>query len=65
MLKFLLKKKYLDFTAGWKTLESAMLRQTNAEDDSLPGIMLNLLLGRDIKVVRDELLSNDMKNYDV
>jgi hypothetical protein len=65
MLKFLLKKKVLDFTTGWKTEESAMLGEIGAEADSRPGIMLGSLLGGDIERVRDELLSDDMKNYDV
>ena len=63
MLKFLLKKKHLDFTSGWKTLEAAMLGIT-AQVDSQLGTTLDLLLGGDIEKVRDESLSDDMK-YDV
>ena len=63
MLKFLLKKKHLDFTSGWKTPEAAMLGIT-AQVDSQLGITLDLLLGGDIEKARDELLSDDMK-YDV
>ena len=62
MLKFLLKKKHLDFTSGWKTPEAAMLGVT-AWVDSEPGITLDSLLDGDIEKVRDELLSDDMK-YD-
>jgi hypothetical protein len=65
MLKFLLKKKHLYFTTGWKTSEVAMFRETRVEADSQLGIMLDSLLGEDIEAARDELLSNDMKNYDV
>ncbi len=65
MLKCLLKKKRLDFTTGWKTLEAAMLGVTRTEEDSQLAIMLNSLLGEDIETARDELLGNDMKNYDV
>jgi hypothetical protein len=65
MLKFLLKKKCLDFMAGWKTTEAAMLGEIRAEVDSQLGIKLDSLLGGDIKKARDELLSDDMKNYDV
>ena len=63
MLKFLLKKKCLDFMSGWKTLEAAMLGIT-AQVDSQPGTTLDSLLGGDIEKARDELLSDDMK-YDV
>ena len=63
MLKFLLKKKLLNFMSGWKTSESAMLGETGAEADSQAGIMLGSLLGGDIEKARDELLSDDMKNY--
>jgi hAT family C-terminal dimerisation region len=64
MLKFLLKKKRLDFTAGWKTSEVAMLglEGTKTEEGSQPG--LDSLLGGDIEAARDELLGDDMKNYD-
>jgi len=65
MLKFLLKKKRLDFTAGWKTAEAAMFGETRAEADSQPGIMLDSLLGGDVEAARDELLRDDMKNYDI
>ncbi|KAF8258876.1 hypothetical protein EI94DRAFT_1814425 [Lactarius quietus] len=64
MLKFLLKKKHLDFMASWETSEAAMLGETRLKVDSQLGIMLDLLLGGDIKKVRDELLHDDMKNYD-
>jgi hypothetical protein len=64
MLKFLLKKQLLNFTSGWKTSESAMLGETGAEADSRVGTMLGSLLGEDIEKARDELLSDDMKNYD-
>ena len=63
MLKFLLKKKRLDFMASWKTTEAAMLGEIKAEVESQSGIMLNSLLGGDIKKARDQLLSDDM-NYD-
>ena len=63
MLKFLLKKKHLDFTSSWKTLKAAMLGVI-AQVDSQLGIMLDLLLGGDIEKARDELLSDDMK-YDI
>jgi len=65
MLKFLLKKKCLDFMTSWKTLEAAMLGVTRMEEDSQPAIMLNSLLGEDVKTARDELLGDDIKNYDV
>jgi hypothetical protein len=65
MLKFLLKKKRLDFTAGWKTAEAAMLGEIRVEADSQPQINLDSLLGGDIEKARDELLSDDMKNYDL
>ena len=65
MLKFLLKKKHLDFTTGWKTSEAAMLGVTRTEEDSQPAIMLDSLLGEDVETARDELLGDDMKNYDV
>ena len=64
MLKFLLKKQLLNFTSSWKTSESAMLGETGVEADSQVGTMLGSLLGGDIEKVRDELLSDDMKNYD-
>lgn len=63
MLKFLLKKKRLDFMSGWKTPEAAMLGITVQVDSQL-GTTLDSLLGEDIERARDELLSNDMK-YDV
>lgn len=63
MLKFLLKKKVLDFMAGWKTSEAAMLGETSTQVDSQPGIKLDSLLGGDIEKARDELLGGDMK-YD-
>jgi hypothetical protein len=63
MLKFLLKKKHLNFTSGWKTLEAAMLGVIVQVDSKL-GIMLDSLLDGDVEKARDELLSNDMK-YDV
>ena len=63
MLKFLLKKKRLDFTAGWKTAEAAMLGEIKTEVESRSGITLDSLLGGDIKKARDQLLSDDM-NYD-
>lgn len=62
MLKFLLKKQRLDFTAGWKTSEAAMLGGTRTEEDSQPA--LDSLLGGDVEMARDELLGNDMNNYD-
>jgi len=65
MLKFLLKKKHLDFTTSWKTLEAAMLGVTRTEEDSQPAIMLDSLLGEDVETARDELLGDDMKNYDI
>jgi len=65
MLKFLLKKKHLDFTTGWKTSEAAMLGGTRMEEDSQLAIMLNSLLGEDVETARDELLGNDMKNYNI
>ena len=61
MLKFLLKKKRLDFTADWKTSEAAMLGGTTTDESSQLG--LDSLLGGDIEAARDELLGNDM-NYD-
>ena len=63
MLKFLLKKKRLDFTAGWKTAEAAMLGEIKMEVESRSGITLDSLLGGDIEKARDQLLSDDM-NYD-
>ena len=63
MLKFLLKKQCLDFMAGWKMLEAAMLGRTGTED-SQPALMLDSLLGGDVEAARDELLGDDMKNYD-
>jgi hAT family C-terminal dimerisation region len=63
MLKFLLKKKRLDFTSSWKTPDAAMLGAI-AQVDSQPGIMLDSLLDGDIEKARDALLSDDMK-YDV
>jgi hypothetical protein len=63
MLKFLLKKKCLNFTSSWKTPEAAMLGAIVQVDSKL-GIMLDSLLDGDVEKVRDELLSNDMK-YDI
>jgi hypothetical protein len=62
MLKILLKKKNLDFTASWKTAENCNAgrdwgRARFSADD--------YFLGGDIKKARDELLSDDVKNYDV
>ena len=65
MLKFLLKKKRLDFMAGWKTSEAAMLGEIRAEADSRSAVLLGSLLEGDIEKAWDELLSDDMKNYDV
>ncbi len=65
MLKFLLKKKCLDFTTSWKTLEAVMLGGTRMEEDSQPAIMLDSLLGEDVETARDELLGDDMKNYNI
>ena len=64
MLKFLLKKKHLDFTAGWKTLEVAMLGLEGTKTEEGSQLGLDSLLGRDIEAARDELLGDDMKNYD-
>ena len=64
MLQFLLKKRCLNFTSGWKTLEAAMLGAV-AQVDSQPGIVLDSLLGGgDIEKARDKLLGDDMK-YDL
>jgi hypothetical protein len=67
MLKFMLKKKRLDFTAGWKTSETAMLGlgATNMEEEAQPGLDSLLALDGDIEAARDELLGDDMKNDDV
>jgi hypothetical protein len=65
MLKFLLKKKRLDFMTGWMTSEAAMLGETGSEQDSQLRVTLDSLLGGDIEAARDELLSDDMRNYDV
>ena len=51
MLKFMLKKKCLDFTADWKTSETAMLglRVTNTEEEAQPGLDSLLALDASVK----------------
>jgi hypothetical protein len=61
MLKFLLKKKRLDFMAGWKTEESEMQEGSAMEKGSQPEITLNLLVeDGDTENARDALLVDDM-----
>ncbi|KAF8263310.1 hypothetical protein EI94DRAFT_1704091 [Lactarius quietus] len=52
MLKFLLKKKHLDFMASWKTPDVAMLGETRLEAESQLGIMLDSLMGGHQKAFR-------------
>ena len=59
MLKFLLKKKRLDFMTGWMTEENEMLGGSRTEG-SQPEVLLGSLLSGDTETARDALLVDDM-----